>query len=93
VQVYNTGTAVHIGSAAPLFCNGNTIGGNLRVVDNSGAALMFNNSVGGNMSVVNNTGPVDVVGSAVHGDLLCLSNSDLTMADGNTASRTNCQTP
>jgi hypothetical protein len=91
--VDNSGTAVQIGSAAPLFCNGNTIGGNLGVVDNSGAALIFDNSVGGNGSVVNNTGPVDVVGNSVRGDLLCQNNSDLIMANGNTASSTNCQSP
>jgi hypothetical protein len=95
MQVYNSGTAVQIGSTAPLFCSGNTIGGNLQVVGSSGAALMFDNSVGGSMSVVNNTGPVNVVGNAVRGYLLCLDNSDLVMANSNTASlpTTNCQTP
>jgi YVTN family beta-propeller protein len=79
------GTAVQIGSAAPLFCAGNTIGGSLEVVDNSSSALMFDNSVGGNMSVLDNTGPVDVVSNTVGGNLLCQGNTDLIMGSGNKA--------
>ena len=85
MQLDNAGTAVQIGSTAPLFCAGNSIGGNLEVVGNSGSALMFKNSVGGNMSVLDNAGPVDVVGNTVRGNLLCQNNSDLIMGGGNTA--------
>jgi YVTN family beta-propeller protein len=80
----NDGTAVQIGSTAPLFCAGNTVGGNLEAVDNSNSTLMFDNSVGGNMSVLDNTGPVDVVGNIVRGNLLCQNNPKLVMG-GNTA--------
>lgn len=79
------GTAVQIGSTAPLFCAGNTIGGNFEAVGNSNSALMFDNSVGGNMSVLDNTGPVDVVGNTIRGNLLCQGNSDLMMVSANTA--------
>jgi YVTN family beta-propeller protein len=87
VQLNNDGTGVQIGSTAPLFCAGNTIGGSFEVVDNSSSALMFDNSVGGNMSVLDNTGPVDVVSNAVRGNLLCQDNTDLVIGSGNTASR------
>ena len=83
----NDGTAVQVGSTAPLFCAGNTVGGSLEAVDNSSSALMFDNSVGGNMSVLDNTGPVDVVGNSVRGNLLCQNNANLIMGGGNTASR------
>jgi len=83
----NDGTAVQIGSTAPLFCAGNTIGGSLEVVDNFNSALMFDNSVGGNISVVGNTGPVDVVSNTARGNLLCQNNPDLIMGGGNTATR------
>ena len=83
----NDGTAVQIGSAAPLTCAGNTIGGNVEVVGNTNSALMFDNSVGGNMSVLDNSGPVDVVGNTVRGNLLCQSNPNLMMGGGNAASR------
>jgi YVTN family beta-propeller protein len=87
MQVDNNGTAIQMGSTAPLFCAGDTIGGNLEVVDNSNSALMFDNSVGGNMSVLDNTGPVDVVSNTARGNLLCQNNPDLIMGGGNTASR------
>ena len=86
MQLNNDGTAVQIGSTAPLFCAGNIVGGNLEAVDNSNSALMFDNSVGGNMSVLDNTGPVDVVGNTVRGNLLCQGNPNLMMGSGNTAS-------
>jgi YVTN family beta-propeller protein len=85
VQLDRNGTAVQMGSTAPLFCAGNAIGTNLEVADNTGSALMFDNSVGGNMSVVDNTGPVDVVGNTVGGNLLRQGNTDLIMGGGNTA--------
>jgi hypothetical protein len=81
------GTAVQLGSTAPLFCAGNTIGGNFEVVDNTNSALMFDNSVGGSMLVLDNTGPVDVVGNTIRGNLLCRGNTNLLMGSGNTASR------
>jgi hypothetical protein len=87
VQFDSNGTAVQMGSTAPLFCAGNTIGTNFEVLDNSGSALIFDNSVGGNMSVVDNTGPVDVVSNNVGGNLLCQGNTDLIMGGGNTASK------
>jgi hypothetical protein len=87
MQLSNDGTAVQIGSTAPLFCAANTIGGSLEVVDNSNSMLMFDNSVGGNMSVVDNTGPLDVVSNTVRGNLLCQGNTDLIMGGGNKASK------
>jgi YVTN family beta-propeller protein len=87
MQVDNNGTVIQMGSTAPLFCAGNTIGLNLEVTDDSNAALMFDNSVGGNMSVLDNTGPVDVVGNAIGGNLLCQDNPDLIMGGGNTAKK------
>jgi YVTN family beta-propeller protein len=86
-QFDNNGTAVQVGSTAPLFCAGNAIANNLEVVGNSSSALIFDNSVGGNMSVVDNTGPIDVVGNTVGGNLLCQGNTDLIMGGGNMASK------
>jgi hypothetical protein len=79
--------AVQIGSSAPLACPGDTIGGNLEIIDNTSPALMFGNSVGSNMSVLDNIGPLDVVGNGVHGNLLCQGNTNLIMDGGNTASK------
>jgi hypothetical protein len=87
MQLDKDGTAVQVGSTAPLFCAGNTIGGNFEVLDNSNSALMFDNSVGGNISIVDNTGPVDVVGNTARGNLLCRNNPNLIMGGGYTASR------
>ena len=87
VELDKDGTAVQLGSTPPLFCAGNTIGGNFEVVDNTNSALMFDNSVGGNMLVLDNTGPVDVVGNTIRGNLLCQGNTNLLIGSGNTASR------
>jgi uncharacterized protein with beta-barrel porin domain len=84
---YNNGTAVQIGSDAPLTCSGNEIGGSLTVLDNTNSVLIFDNSVGVNATVNNNTGPLDVVGNKTRYNLQCLNNSMLIMGGGNTASR------
>jgi uncharacterized repeat protein (TIGR03803 family) len=84
MQLDNNGTAVQVGPAPPQTCAGDTIGGNLEVVENTSSALMFDNSVGGNMSVLDNTGPVDVVGNTVRGNLLCQGNTNLLMGSDNT---------
>ena len=82
---YNNGTAVQIGSNAPLTCAGNEIGGSLTALDDTNSVLIFDNSVGVNATVNNNTGPVDVVGNKVSNNLQCLSNSMLIMGGSNTA--------
>jgi YVTN family beta-propeller protein len=81
----NNGTAVQIGSNAPLTCAGNEIGGSLSAVDDTNSVLIFDNSVGVNTTVNNNTGPLDVVGNTVGNNLLCVGNSMLMMRSGNTA--------
>jgi hypothetical protein len=87
VELVKDGTAVQLGSTAPLFCAGSTIGGNFKVVGNTNSALRFDNSVGGSILVLDNTGPVDVVGNTIRGVLLCRGNTNLLMGSGNTASR------
>lgn len=91
LQFDNNGTAVQIGSNAPLICPGNTIGGNLEANSNTNSALIFDNSVRGNAQVDNNTGPVDVVGNSVGGNLQCQGNSMLIMGGMNTAKQTQGQ--
>ena len=82
---YNNGTAVQIGSNAPLTCAGNEIGGSLTALDDTNSVLIFDNSVGINATINNNAGPVDVVGNKVSNNLQCLRNSMLMMGGGNTA--------
>jgi hypothetical protein len=54
MTLYNNGAAVQIGSADPLLCVGDKIGGNL-VANNTDSVLIFDNAVGGNATVNNNT--------------------------------------
>jgi YVTN family beta-propeller protein len=81
----SNGAAVRMGSADPLLCAGNNIGGHVVVSDNTSATLVFNNVVGGNMFVFGNTGLLDVVGNGVGGNLECRNNTNLIMGGGNTA--------
>lgn len=87
LQFDNNGTAVQIGSNAPLICPGNTIGGNFEAIGNTSSVLIFDNSVTKNMSVNDNTGPLDVVGNKIGGTLQCLNNTNLIMGGGNTAKK------
>jgi hypothetical protein len=82
----NNATAIRIGSADPLVCPGNKIGGSLVASRNSNSVSVFANSVGVNAIVNdNNTALLDVVGNKVRGDLQCRGNSNLIMGGDNTA--------
>jgi hypothetical protein len=91
LQFDDNGTAVQIGSANPLICAGNTIGGLLEANNNTNTVFLFDNMVGGDMQVVNNTGALDVVGNNVSGNLQCQGNSMLIMGGMNTAKNTQGQ--
>jgi len=86
LQFQNNGTAVVIGSAAPL-CAGNVIGGNLEVHNNMASIAIFNNTVGGNVQVQNNSAPTQVFNNTVKQNLQCQNNSPATTGGGNTAAQ------
>ena len=79
--------AVRVGSANPLLCTGNRIGGDLVVLDNASAITAFDNTVTGNLVANGNTGLLDVVGNSVGGSLQCRNIPDLIMGGGNKARR------
>jgi legume-like lectin family protein len=78
----NSGAAAQIGSATG--CAGNTVGGNLQVLNNSGATTIDSNTVGGNLLDQNNLGATQVFTNTITHNLQCSGNSSIT-GGGNTA--------
>jgi len=79
-----SGTAALIGSTTG--CPGNTVGGNLQVLNNAGPTTIDSNTVGGNLLDQNNTGATQVFTNTITHNLQCSGNSSIT-GGGNTASR------
>jgi YVTN family beta-propeller protein len=88
LQVDGNAAPVQIGSAAPMLCAGNKIGGDLVVDGNSARTLVFDNRVTGALQANSNTGPLDVVGNTVGTTLQCQNNTMLVMGGNNTARQT-----
>jgi YVTN family beta-propeller protein len=91
LQVDGNAAPVQIGSASPMVCAGNKIGGNLTVNGNSAAAQVFDNHVTGALQANSNTGPLDVVGNTVGTTLQCQNNTALIMGGNNAATQTTGQ--
>jgi hypothetical protein len=91
LQADGSASPVQIGSAAPMVCAGNKIGGDLVVDGNSAATQVFDNQVTGSPQANSNAGPLDVVGNAVGGMLQCQNNTMLIMGGNNTARKTTGQ--
>ena len=78
----DSGAAAQIGTATG--CAGNTVGGNLQVLNNNGATTIDSNTVGGNLLDQNNRGATQVFTNTITHNLQCSGNSSIT-GGGNTA--------
>jgi hypothetical protein len=87
VQADGNAAPVQIGSASPMVCAGNKIGGDLVVDGNSAAAQVFDNQVSGSLQASNNTGLLDVVGNSIGTTLQCQNNTMLILGGNNTAAQ------
>jgi uncharacterized repeat protein (TIGR03803 family) len=83
LRFHNNGTAVEIGSASPGLCAGNTIGGNLTVLDNTAPAIAVGNTVGNNLTVRDNSAATTVDGNNVTDDLQDQDNAGPTQVFNN----------
>ena len=79
---HNNGTAVLFGSTE---CAGNTVGGDLQVMNNTAATTIDNNTVSGTLTDQGNTAPTQVFNNGATKNLQCSGNSSIT-GGGNTAS-------
>ncbi len=86
VLFQSNGTGVVIGSLPS--CLGNTVGGNLQVMNNSAATQIDNNTVTGNIQVTSNSAATQVDGNKVTGDLQVMSNTASTAVFSNTVKAT-----
>jgi lysophospholipase L1-like esterase len=84
LQYQNSNAPIEIG--ASTMCSGNTVGGNLQVVNNGGAVGIVGNTVTGNLQVVNDSGSSTVSSNNVAKNLQCSGNKTIT-GSGNYASQ------
>jgi hypothetical protein len=72
----------YLSSSAPVAigdaCTGNTIGGDVNVLWNTGTVALTGNTVGRDVDVDSNSGPVSIVGNTIAKSLDCHANTSIT---------------